>query len=137
MASSDPKPAAQEKPADSSAKPEEPPKPTSLGEDDEFEDFPVDGKSSLSPFSLPSYPPPSPLRALRAFSTNANSSQDWPEEETEAAGGSGTTKHLWEESWDDDDTNDDFSTQLKCVCNRDPKPLWSRAHKLTCLPGRS
>jgi 26 proteasome complex subunit DSS1 len=50
-----------------------------LGEDDEFEDFPVD---------------------------------NWPIEQTEAAQGS-DTKHLWEESWDDDDTNDDFSQQLK------------------------
>ena len=44
---------------------------------------------------------------------------DWPEEQTEAAqqqqGGSGVAKHLWEESWDDDDTSDDFSQQLKCV----------------------
>ena len=43
---------------------------------------------------------------------------DWPEEQTEAAqkGSSGdATKHLWEESWDDDDTNDDFSQQLKYV----------------------
>ncbi|OAA73037.1 DSS1/SEM1 family protein [Akanthomyces lecanii RCEF 1005] len=55
-------------------------KATALGEDDEFEDFPVD---------------------------------DWPEDQTEAAQGSGQTKHLWEESWDDDDTTDDFSTQLK------------------------
>lgn len=43
---------------------------------------------------------------------------DWAEEETEAAGGSGGTEHLWEESWDDDDTNDDFSAQLKCVFPR-------------------
>ncbi|KAM3504619.1 hypothetical protein MY11210_008290 [Beauveria gryllotalpidicola] len=62
---------------------QQPPKETkaaALGEDDEFEDFPVD---------------------------------DWPEDQTEAAQGSGQTKHLWEESWDDDDTTDDFSTQLK------------------------
>ncbi|KZL85065.1 dss1 sem1 family protein, partial [Colletotrichum incanum] len=39
---------------------------------------------------------------------------DWPQEETEAAAsGSGSTQHLWEESWDDDDTSDDFSAQLK------------------------
>lgn len=39
---------------------------------------------------------------------------DWAQEDTEAAaGGSGTTQHLWEESWDDDDTSDDFSAQLK------------------------
>ena len=40
---------------------------------------------------------------------------DWPEDQTEAAKGSGETKHLWEESWDDDDTSDDFSKQLKYV----------------------
>lgn len=39
---------------------------------------------------------------------------DWAAEDTEAASG-GATQHLWEESWDDDDTTDDFSTQLKCV----------------------
>lgn len=39
---------------------------------------------------------------------------DWPEEQTEAAQGK-DTKHLWEESWDDDDTSDDFSAQLKYV----------------------
>lgn len=38
---------------------------------------------------------------------------DWPVEETEAANSGETTKHLWEESWDDDDTSDDFSQQLK------------------------
>ena len=38
---------------------------------------------------------------------------DWPEEETEAAAGDGATQHLWEESWDDDDTSDDFSAQLR------------------------
>ncbi|ATY65871.1 DSS1 SEM1 family [Cordyceps militaris] len=62
---------------------QQPPKETkaaALGEDDEFEDFPVD---------------------------------DWPEDQTEAAQSSGQTKHLWEESWDDDDTTDDFSAQLK------------------------
>ncbi|CAM1510657.1 Fc.00g009920.m01.CDS01 [Cosmosporella sp. VM-42] len=79
MASTDPKPSTgQDKPAPAEAKPEQ--KTAALGEDDEFEDFPVD---------------------------------DWPEDQTEAAQGSGETKHLWEESWDDDDTNDDFSAQLK------------------------
>ncbi|PHH65096.1 hypothetical protein CDD81_3494 [Ophiocordyceps australis] len=65
------------KPADA---PEQKPS-TALGEDDEFEDFPID---------------------------------DWPQDQTEAAEqGSGEAKHLWEESWDDDDNTDDFSTQLK------------------------
>ncbi len=53
---------------------------------------------------------------------------DWAEEETEAAGGSGTTQHLWEESWDDDDTSDDFSAQLKCVLAR----RHCKAESLTC-----
>lgn len=39
---------------------------------------------------------------------------DWPQEETEVPGEGGNT-HLWEESWDDDDTSEDFSKQLKWV----------------------
>lgn len=35
---------------------------------------------------------------------------DWPQEDTELPGGNA---HLWEESWDDDDTSEDFSAQLK------------------------
>jgi len=38
---------------------------------------------------------------------------DWAAEDTEAANGSEGTQHLWEESWDDDDTSDDFSNQLR------------------------
>ncbi|MCJ1388596.1 hypothetical protein MMC18_001443 [Xylographa bjoerkii] len=59
-------------------------KPTAaLEEDDEFEDFPVEGEYS-----------------------------DWPQEDAEVPGGN---THLWEESWDDDDTSEDFSKQLKSV----------------------
>ncbi|ORX91976.1 DSS1/SEM1 family-domain-containing protein [Clohesyomyces aquaticus] len=36
--------------------------------------------------------------------------EDWPEEETQLPGGNA---HLWEESWDDDDTNEDFAVQLR------------------------
>jgi len=36
--------------------------------------------------------------------------EDWTQEEAEVPGGSA---HLWEESWDDDDENEDFSKQLK------------------------
>ncbi|CAK7233991.1 26S proteasome complex subunit [Sporothrix curviconia] len=79
MASSTPK--ADEKPAAAAttgaAEAKHEAKAVTLGEDDEFEDFPVD---------------------------------DWEPEETEATN---ATKHLWEESWDDDDTSDDFSAQLK------------------------
>lgn len=37
---------------------------------------------------------------------------DWPTEEELGSSGAGTT-HLWEESWDDDDTSNEFSVQLK------------------------
>jgi hypothetical protein len=45
---------------------------------------------------------------------------DWPKEDTEQAAGStaasnNSNDHLWEESWDDDDENEDFSKQLKSV----------------------
>ncbi|RMZ78912.1 hypothetical protein DV737_g3696, partial [Chaetothyriales sp. CBS 132003] len=36
--------------------------------------------------------------------------EDWPQEEAEVPGG---TTHLWEESWDDDDENEEFSKQLR------------------------
>ena len=37
---------------------------------------------------------------------------DWTQDETEVQG---DNTHLWEESWDDDDTSEDFSAQLKYV----------------------
>lgn len=55
------------------------------------------------------------LRPWPASLKTTNVDQDWPEDQTEAAKGSGETKHLWEESWDDDDTSDDFSQQLRHV----------------------
>ncbi|KAF2657519.1 hypothetical protein K491DRAFT_690976 [Lophiostoma macrostomum CBS 122681] len=36
--------------------------------------------------------------------------EDWPEEESQLPGGNA---HLWEESWDDDDTNEEFAVQLR------------------------
>merc|ERR1712093_734907 len=36
--------------------------------------------------------------------------ENWTQEETEVPG---DNTHLWEESWDDDDTSEDFSAQLK------------------------
>lgn len=41
-----------------------------------------------------------------------DSGTDWSQEDTEVPGGS---THLWEESWDDDDENEDFSKQLKYI----------------------
>ncbi|KAJ4296698.1 26S proteasome complex subunit [Kalmusia sp. IMI 367209] len=36
--------------------------------------------------------------------------EDWAEEDTQIPGGN---THLWEESWDDDDTSDEFAVQLR------------------------
>ncbi|KAF2171287.1 hypothetical protein M409DRAFT_18401 [Zasmidium cellare ATCC 36951] len=38
--------------------------------------------------------------------------EDWAKEEEVGAQTNGSS-HLWEESWDDDDTTDEFSVQLK------------------------
>lgn len=35
---------------------------------------------------------------------------DWDDAEADVPGGKG---NLWEESWDDDDTSEDFSAQLR------------------------
>lgn len=102
------KTAAEEKPEEVQKKPA-----GALEEDDEFEDFPVDGAWSLFPrwqgLEGPTFQGDN--RANDGITTTT----DWAAEETEAAGegGHGTTTHLWEESWDDDDTSDDFSVQLK------------------------
>ena len=81
-----------------------------LEEDDEFEDFPVEGRYTL----------PSGCRMLGRLSTRASFkglgadavriTLDWPQEDAEVPGGN---THLWEESWDDNDTSEDFSKQLK------------------------
>lgn len=39
--------------------------------------------------------------------------EDWPKEEEVSQQAGSNNTHLWEESWDDDDTTDDFSVQLK------------------------
>lgn len=77
--------------ADKEKKSEEPQQPQLgvLEEDDEFEEFAV---------------------------------QEWKDEETDvakyleqsgAAGGGGASSHLWEDTWDDDDVEEDFSVQLR------------------------
>lgn len=78
-----------------------------LEEDDEFEDFPVDGMLDL-------YFPKVLKRGGDRDSVADWSTADWAPEESEVQPGQeGGTTHLWEESWDDDDTSEDFSKQLK------------------------
>ena len=67
---------------------------TQLEEDDEFEDFPVESKSIE-------------ISHLWSWLT---ASLDWTVEDAQIPNGN---THLWEESWDDDDTNDDFAVQLR------------------------
>ena len=76
-----------------------------LEEDDEFEDFPVEGL----PYS-------ENLRAYWRGLIARHHFSDWPAEDQEVPG-EGGTNHLWEESWDDDDTSEDFSKQLKSATN--------------------
>ncbi len=76
-----------------------------LEEDDEFEDFPVEGRLCQA----------QNLKHYRSWSLIADfhcGNADWSQEDAEVPGGN---THLWEESWDDDDTSDDFSAQLKSV----------------------
>lgn len=72
-----------------------------LEEDDEFEDFPVEGRTKISKHGIFEH-------RLIIHST------DWTQEDTEVPGGN---THLWEESWDDDDENEDFSKQLRYGCS--------------------
>ncbi|KAK8186830.1 DSS1/SEM1 family-domain-containing protein [Phyllosticta paracitricarpa] len=41
--------------------------------------------------------------------------EDWATEDAELPAAAAANTHLWEESWDDDDTSEDFSAQLKYV----------------------
>ncbi|MDI1490709.1 MAG: 26S proteasome complex subunit [Ramalina farinacea] len=45
---------------------------------------------------------------------------DWPASEQEVPPGreAESTQHLWEESWDDDDTSEEFSKQLKAELDK-------------------
>lgn len=78
-------------PAAASAKPA-----PQLEEDDEFEDFPVEGMRCCG---LSSW-----------VDLELTLKVDWGEEETQTHG---DKTHLWEESWDDDDTTEDFANQLR------------------------
>jgi len=88
--------------AEPSDQPQQQKQPQVLEEDDEFEDFPVEGTSTYHNHNP---------------GTTLTMTTDWPQEEAEQAGSAanGGNEHLWEESWDDDDAAEDFSKQLKYV----------------------
>ena len=58
-------------------------------------------------------------------SANLQPPTDWTQEESQIPGG---TTHLWEESWDDDDTSEDFAVQLRYGPPFLPHPCPSLSH---------
>jgi 26 proteasome complex subunit DSS1 len=80
-----------------------------LEEDDEFEEFPVQGERRLQV-------PCASLAEPAAFR-----STDWDDSQTDLAHLGGVTPgaakadgdKLWEDNWDDDDIEEDFSVQLR------------------------
>ena len=54
------------------------------------------------------------------FDSSADLLSDWPASEQEVPPGreAESTQHLWEESWDDDDTSEEFSKQLKAELDK-------------------
>ena len=92
------------KAAENTTKPEDTKSAPQLGaleEDDEFEEFAAEGINRIA-------------RNLLAWAhTDSVFSIDWEEteEDTEDA-------HFWEDNWDDDDIEDDFSKQLRLVLCR-------------------
>lgn len=83
----------------SNAQANPPAKPQVLEEDDEFEDFPVEGRSGSVT--------PRPTDKLINH-------PDWPQEEAEPPTDPSETA-LWDASWEDDEAEQGFSQQLKCV----------------------
>ncbi|KAJ5684605.1 26S proteasome complex subunit sem-1 [Penicillium maclennaniae] len=99
--------------AEPTDQPQQQQKPQVLEEDDEFEDFPVEG--TFTPPLRKHTPTLTPPQNLE-YESKLTMTTDWPQEEAEQAAGSaanGGNEHLWEESWDDDDAAEDFSKQLK------------------------
>ena len=69
-----------------------------LEDDDEFEEFPVEGNRTDRDSCLRLGPP------------NLFQTSDWTEKEENHG-----DQHVWEENWDDDNVEDDFSQQLRYI----------------------
>jgi 26 proteasome complex subunit DSS1 len=89
-----------------------------LEEDDEFEEFPVQGEYVRVPnFRTVSYAS-STARSARRYTLKP---LDWDDSQTDlanlggpgAAGSAAAGDKLWEDNWDDDDIEEEFSTQLR------------------------
>ena len=91
-----------------------------LEEDDEFEEFPVQGECAYVPnFRSVSYA----SFITRSAGRRAFGTPDWDDPQTDlanlagagAAGSAAGGDKLWEDNWDDDDIEEEFSTQLRLV----------------------
>jgi 26 proteasome complex subunit DSS1 len=89
-----------------------------LEEDDEFEEFPVQGKHADVPnFRNMSYA----SFVARSARCHTFKHLDWDDSQTDlanlasagAAGSISAGDKLWEDNWDDDDIEEEFSTQLR------------------------
>ena len=84
-----------------------------LEEDDEFEEFPVQGKYAHVPN----------FRSVAYASLIIPNTSDWDDSQTDLAnlagagpaGSAAGGDKLWEDNWDDDDIEEEFSTQLRLV----------------------
>ena len=91
-----------------------------LEEDDEFEEFPIQGKCAHPKPLDPSLTRLSQLYLLVVYTFKTS---DWDDTQTDLANLSGAGSagsaaggdKLWEDNWDDDDIEEEFSTQLRFV----------------------
>jgi 26 proteasome complex subunit DSS1 len=93
------------------------PQQQTLIEDDEFEDFPVEDWSAADT-ALPSEKTTAGAASSAAGAgagSGANAAAAAGAAGQAAGNAGGDPEHLWEESWDDDDTNEEFTNVLRYV----------------------
>jgi 26 proteasome complex subunit DSS1 len=111
------KPEDEIKPTEPQKEGDEVPHLSVLEEDDEFEEFPVQGErphATVLHYAGTSF-------CFRALAENTPTGLDWDDSQTDLAhlGGvaPGAAKSegdkLWEDNWDDDDIEEEFSVQLR------------------------
>ena len=111
-----------------------------LEEDDEFEEFPVQGRHLSAPnFRSVSY--------VSFITRCASNTLDWDDSQTDlanlasagAAGSAARGDKLWEDNWDDDDIEEELSTNLRLVVLLHPAFTYRlRSHlPLSAEPGKT
>lgn len=105
-----------------------------LEEDDEFEEFPVQGECTHH-YPVLSLTRLSQLDPLVVYTFNTS---DWDDSQTDlanlagagSAGSAAGGDKLWEDNWDDDDIEEEFSTQLRFVPSHPTYPRRPRSEPL-------